>query len=219
MTALFPVLAEFPLGEAFRAGGWLLYAITALAIGGLSLVLYLMMLLRREQIVPENLEADVKDLIRMGRLPEARDRCAAHASSLAAICEVALDYVLRAERPHALLLRELVESEHQRQVAMIQGRAQYLLDVSTGALLIGLFCAATGLVRLFGELGMDVLKASPEVIAGGIAQTAVAAAFGLIVALAGMASYAYLRHRLPKLIAHLENAGSEIVRQVGRAQT
>ena len=219
MTGLLLVVDGFSWNDAFRAGGWLLYAVTALALGSLALVFYLLMLLRRNQIIPAHLESDVRDLVLMGRLPEARDRCASHASSLAAVCQVALDYVLRTDHPHGLLLKELVESEHQRQVALIQSRAQYLLDVSTGALLIGLFCAATGLVRLFGQLGLDVLKAPPDLIASGIAQIAIAAAFGLLVALAGMTAYAFLRHRLPKLIAQLDAACAEIVRQVGRAQT
>jgi biopolymer transport protein ExbB len=204
------------LGDAFHAGGWLMYGDIALAVGGLVMIFHLVSLLSREQIVPANLETDVRDLLRMGQLGTALDRCAGHASALAAIWQVALDYAVRAERPHALRLRELVDSEYQRQVAMIQVRTHYLLDVSVGSLLLGLFCAAAGLVRVYGGAGLDALAAPPDVVAGGIAQATLASGLGLLVAVAAMTAYAMIRNRLPEWLSHLESAGHEIVSQVGR---
>jgi len=204
------------LVEAFHAGGWLMYGVIVLAVSGLVMVFHLVSLLSREQIVPANLEADVRNLLRMGQLGTALDRCAGHASALAAIWQVALDYAVRAERPHALRLRELVDGEYHRQVAMIQIRTHYLLDVSVGSLLIGLFCAAAGLVRVFGGVGLDALKAPTDVVAGGIAQATLAAGLGLLVAVASMVAYAMIRNRLPEWLSHLEAVGQEIVSQVGR---
>ncbi len=204
------------LGEAFHAGGWLMYGVIALAVGGFVMVFHLVSLLSREQIVPRNLEADVRGLLRMGQLGTALDRCAGHASALAAIWQVALDYAVRTERPHALRLRELVDGEYQRQVAMIQVRTHYLLDVSVGALLIGLFCAAAGLVRVFGGVGLDALGAPSEVVAGGIALATLSAGLGLLIAVIAMSAYATIKNRLPEWLSHLEAVGHEIVSQVGR---
>ncbi|MFH0908388.1 MAG: MotA/TolQ/ExbB proton channel family protein [bacterium] len=204
------------LSEAFHAGGWLMYGVIVLALGGLALVVCLMILLRRDQIIPPNLESDIRELLRLGELGTALHLCAGHGSALAAIWEVALDYAVRSERPHALRLQELVDGEYHRQVAIIQVRAHYLLDVSAGSLLLGLFCAAAGLVRVFGGLGLDALKAPPDVIACGITQAILAVGLGLLVALAAVTAYAFLRNRLPEWLSHLEVAGHEIVSRVGR---
>ncbi len=197
--------------QIIETGGWLMYVLGAMSIAGLALILYFLMALRREQIVPTALIGNVRGLLREGRLVEAQTACRNDGSAMAGILGAALDYALRSTRPDPGLLREIVEGEGGRQATMIQNQTQYLLDIGVIAPMIGLLGTVMGMLTAFNTVALDLAKAKPMLLAGGVSQALVTTVAGLIVAIPAMIAYAYFRGRTSRLISEMEKQAAEMI--------
>ncbi|MCS6771574.1 MAG: MotA/TolQ/ExbB proton channel family protein [Kiritimatiellae bacterium] len=199
------------LREIIQTGGWPMYALGAMSVAGVALIFYFMFALRRDQVAPRELIERLKGLVIEGRWVEARAACRNDGSALAAIIGAALDYVLRTPKPDPGLLREIVEGEGGRQATLIQNQTQYLLDIAAIAPMIGLLGTVLGMLRAFNSVALDLAKAKPMLLAGGVSQALVTTVAGLIVAIPAMVAYAYFRGRVSRLISELEKQAAELV--------
>lgn len=197
--------------QIMETGGWLMYVLGAMSVAGLALVIYFLVVLRREQILPRRFLDNVRGLIRDGRLVEASHACRSDSSALAAILGAALDYVLRSNKPDAGLLREIVEGEGGRQATIIQNQTQYLLDIAVIAPMVGLLGTVMGMLSAFNTVALDLAKAKPMLLAQGVSQALVTTVAGLLVAIPAMAAYAYFRGRTSRLISDLEKNSADLL--------
>ena len=156
---------------------------------GLFLTGWLVLSLRRESIIPRRLLDDVPDLVRRGHSAQALEICRSRPSSLGKVWTAALTYAGRAGHPVPVLLDEVMYSEVQHQAAVIHSRATYLLDVSSGALVAGLFAGICGVTSHLAPAGFDALRASPEALHGAIFATVTAVGIGLCVSMIAQAAY------------------------------
>ena len=205
-----PAGQAMTLAEIVKAGGPLMYALGALSVIALALVVYLAFILRQEAVVPRDLLHDLRDRLGAGRLDEARAACRGGRSALAAIADTALVYQSRtASAPE--LLKEFIEGEGGRQAANLQNQAQYLLDIAVIAPMVGLLGTVTGMLQAFNAVALDLARARPMTLAGGVAQALITTIAGLIIGIPAMGFYAYFRSRVARLTALLEQASAEIL--------
>lgn len=197
--------------EIIETGGWLMYVLGAMSIAALALILYFLATLRREQVIPRRFIEGVRGLIRDGRVVEAQNACRAEKSAIAAILGSALDYVLRTNRTDAGLLREIVEGEGGRQATIIQNQTQYLLDIAVIAPMVGLLGTVMGMLTAFNAVALDLAKAKPMLLAGGVSQALITTVAGLLVAIPAMIAYAYFRGRTSRLISDLEKTSADLL--------
>ncbi|MCZ7593396.1 MAG: MotA/TolQ/ExbB proton channel family protein [Kiritimatiellae bacterium] len=197
--------------QIIETGGWLMYVLAAMSVAGLALILYFLLVLRRGQIIPENLVDTVRGLLREGRLVEAQTACRNNGSAVAVILDSALNYVLRTPQPDVGLLREIVEGEGGRQATIIQNQTQYLMDIGVIAPMIGLLGTVMGMLKAFNAVALDLAKAKPMLLAGGVSQALITTVAGLIVAIPAMIAYAYFRGRASRLISDLEQNTAEMI--------
>ncbi len=198
------------LGQVVEYGGMLIYVLAAMSVVGLALVIYFFMSLRKTHILPSTLLRELTDQLKEGRLKSAESVCNGSGTPIAAICGAALSYVNRTEKPNPALLREIIEGEGGRQAAQIQTQTQYLLDIAVIAPMIGLLGTVMGMLKAFNTVALDLAKAKPMLLAGGVSQALVTTVAGLIVAIPAMIAYAYFRGRASKLIADLETTSTEM---------
>ncbi|HMP76518.1 MAG TPA: MotA/TolQ/ExbB proton channel family protein [Kiritimatiellia bacterium] len=199
------------LQQIIETGGWLMYVLGAMSVAGVALILYFLVALRRNQIIPPEFIDQVRGLIREGRLVDAQTACRNDASAMASILNAALDYALRSPKPEPGLLREIVEGEGGRQATMIQNQTQYLLDIGVIAPMIGLLGTVMGMLTAFNTVALDLAKAKPMLLAGGVSQALVTTVAGLIVAIPAMIAYAYFRGRTSRLISDMEKNAAEMI--------
>ena len=197
--------------EIIETGGWLMYVLGAMSVAALALILYFLVTLRREQVIPRRFLEGVRGLIRDGRVVEAQNACRADTSAIAAILGSALDYVLRTNRADAGLLREIVEGEGGRQATIIQNQTQYLLDIAVIAPMVGLLGTVMGMLTAFNAVALDLAKAKPMLLAGGVSQALITTVAGLLVAIPAMIAYAYFRGRTSRLISDLEKTSADLL--------
>ena len=199
------------LAEVLQSGGWPMIVLGGMSIVGLAFVIYFFVVLRREQIIPSRFVAHLGEVLQQGRLDEARGACLSNPSPVAAIARVAMDYQRRTEEPDPAMLKEVIEGEGGRQATLLQNQIQYLLDVGVIAPMVGLLGTVIGMLGAFDAVALDLAKAKPMLLAGGVSQALITTAAGLIVGIPAMAFYSYFRGRTTKLIAQLEMESAELL--------
>ena len=81
--------------QIIETGGWLMYVLGAMSVAGLALVIYFLVVLRREQVLPRRFLENVRGLIREGRTVEASHACRSDSSALASILTATTTLSLR----------------------------------------------------------------------------------------------------------------------------
>lgn len=206
-----PIQETLTLAEVIRMGGWLMWALGGMSILGLALILFFLLTLRREQVLPRALLERLLPPLEAGDWPAARAACGRGRSAMASIARAALDYVERTERPRPELIKEIIESEGNRQASLIQQQTQYLLDIGVIAPMIGLLGTVMGMLRAFNSVALDLAKARPMLLAAGVSQALITTVAGLTVAIPALIAYAYFRGRSAQLIARLEGASADVL--------
>lgn len=208
-------LAEEPAAmtamEIFRAGGILMVVLGVVSVAGLAYIFYLAAVLRTGAVFPRGFLRDFRETVEADRLEEARALCGRDRSAMAAIAELGLRFIKRHPKPDPVLLKEMIEGEGARQAAHLQDQTQYLLDIGVIAPMIGLLGTVMGMLRAFNAVALDIAKARPMVLAGGVSQALVTTAAGLMVGIPAMAFYAFFRGRVSRLVALLETGAAEIL--------
>lgn len=197
--------------EIIQMGGWLMYVLGAMSVLGLALILYFLVALRQEQVVPRRTLRQVRAALAGGKPEEARAACQKQRSPMAAIVLAALDYAAGVAQPEAALLKEIIEGEGSRQATRLQNQTQYLLDIGVIAPMIGLLGTVVGMLKAFNAVALDLAKAKPMLLAAGVSQALITTVAGLLVAIPAMIAYAYFRGQTSRLLALLESASAELL--------
>jgi len=210
--------AGMNLVEIYKAGGWLMHPIAALSVIGLALILYFLLVLRAESVAPRRWLQQVFESLRQGRTDDAIALCDRKPSPLAAVAAAALEYVGSAKPPQPDLLKEIMIGEGIRQATRIQNQVQYLMDIAVIAPMIGLLGTVVGMLQAFNAVALDLAKAKPMLLAGGVSLALITTVAGLIVAIPAMIAFAYFRNRASGLVARLEMASTDLLTHLlGRA--
>jgi biopolymer transport protein ExbB len=194
-----------------ESGGWLMYVLAAMSLLTVALVVYFFAILRVGQVAPRPLHRELVERLRAGQLDEARRACEFRPAPLAAVALVAMDYARSVPSPDPVLLKDVMQGEGARQADAIEGQTRYLLDVAVVAPMVGLLGTVFGMLRAFSAVALDIAKARPMVLAGGVSQALVTTAFGLMVGIPATIFYAYFRRRSAMVVSHLEAASTDVL--------
>lgn len=200
--------------QIIDAGGVLVYVLAGMSVIGLALILYFILVLRREQVIPASLVDDLGNALRKGDFSAAEKACLARPCALASIALAAVRHKMRVATTDIGLLRETMEGEGGRQATLIQNQIQYLLDIAIIAPMVGLLGTVMGMLRAFNSVALDMARARPMELADGVAQALVTTVAGLIVAIPAMVAYAYFRGRTSRIISDLESAAGDIAAEM-----
>jgi biopolymer transport protein ExbB len=200
--------------QIIEAGGTLMYVLAAMSVAGLAMVIYFSMVLRREQVVPAKLVAELESQLGKGDFTGAGKTCEARPCALSSIVLAAVRHKLRVGGTEMSVLREAMEGEGGRQATLMQNQTQYLLDIAIIAPMVGLLGTVMGMLRAFNSVALDIARARPLELAGGVSQALVTTIAGLIVAIPAMVAYAYFRGRSSKLITELESAAADLAAEM-----
>ena len=204
------VVKAMTMTEILKAGGPLMYVLGGLSVLALAIIVYLAIILRQEAVIPRDLLNNLRDQLGAGRMEEARAACRGGRSALAVIADTALVYQPRTVAAPGLL-KEFIEGEGGRQAAQLQNQAQYLLDIAVIAPMVGLLGTVTGMLQAFNAVALDLARARPMTLAGGVAQALITTVAGLVIGIPAMGFYSYFRSRVARLTALLEQASAEIL--------
>ena len=202
---------QVPLMDMLTRGGFVMIVLGLMSVVGLALVIYFFFVLRRNQVVPQQLKEDVLDKLEAGEWVDARSACGYRPCAFSEVTVSAVDYARSGENMDPALLKDVIEGEGGRQALIIQGQTQYLFDLAVLAPMVGLLGTVFGMIHAFNAVALDLTKAKPMLLAAGVGEALVATAAGLIVGIPTMAFYAFFRNRAARLIAELEVASGQVM--------
>lgn len=197
--------------EALTHAGPIMYALVALSIFSVMLVITYLMTIRRGSVVSSGFMATADALLRkrdyLGLLAVSNR----HGEALARVLQKVLDFTTK--NPHAdyQQVREIAETEGSRVAASLNNRVTYLADIGMISPLLGLLGTVFGIIKSFGALGADLGTARYVLLSQGISEALVNTAAGLAIGIPAMFFYAYFRGKSQKLISELESATTHVL--------
>src|SRR4051812_35453914 len=192
--------------DAILAAGPVMYALLALSIFSVMLVVVYFMTIRKGAVVSSGFMATADALLRkhdyLGLLAVSNR----HGEAIARVVQKVLDFTTKNPNADFQQVRDLAETEGTRVAANLNNRVTYLADIGMIAPLIGLLGTAIGIVRSFAALGADLGTARYALLSKGVSEALIDTSGGLAIAIPAMIFYAFVRGRVQRLIPDLEPA-------------
>jgi biopolymer transport protein ExbB len=183
------------------AGGWvgisIIVLLLLLSVTAAYLVFEHLLTIRRQELVPEPLQDELRDLLAKRRVTEAEAACQAEPSLLSFVVQQGL-----AERDGGWpAIEKALEDALADQAAQLLRKIEYLSLIGNIAPMVGLLGTVTGMIFAFQEVASSQGAAGAGDLAEGIYQALVTTVGGLLVAIPSLAAYAILRNRVDQLVA------------------
>lgn len=149
----------------------------------------------------------LSNLIRSRNFAEARVECQATSVPVTRVIHAA---IIRHTLPRSEL-REIVQEAGQLEVPRLERNLGILVAIGYICPLIGLLGTVTGLIQAFVQLSANNGYATLADVSGGIYESLLTTAAGLVVAIPTILAYCFLSARLNALVHDMERAGIEVV--------
>ena len=213
-----PAAAEAPaapkeqsLADMLRQGGKTIYILFGLLVVMVALIIFYLLTIRRGAVVSDHFMRTADSLIRKQDYLGLLAVCNRRNECIASITQKALDFATKNPTATFDEVREVTESEGQRQATQRTQRITYLADVGAVAPMIGLLGTVIGIMNQFRQISQkDMLSAQLE-FSGGTAEALINTAAGLFIAIPSMIVYSIYRGRVNSLISELEAAATHIM--------
>jgi len=180
------------------AAGWPIWPLIFASVVALAIVFERIWALRKKQLLPGSLVADV-----CKTLPQFKDK-----QNIARLNSHSALGSLMAAGLSAFYKNEDVDTAMQNQAAGVQVKMEKHLDVlsmiASAAPLMGLLGTVIGMIEIFAVQGSAAQ--TPEAIAAGIAVALYNTAFGLIVAIPALVAYRLFRIRINNILDDMGEA-------------
>lgn len=169
----------------------------ALSLTAAYLVFEHLMTIRRNELMPDGLSEQVRELLMAGRLGEADQTCRQQPSFLAFVL---LNGLSEAEGGWSAV-EKAMEDAAAEQSARLFRKIEYLSVIGNLAPMVGLLGTVTGMIFAFQQVASTQGAAGAADLAEGIYQALVTTVGGLIVAIPSLGAFAVFRNRLDQLVA------------------
>lgn len=199
------------LQAMMQHGGILMWVLVGMSVLTLTVIVYLLLVLRRGQVVPISLRRVTVEGIRGGALDDVRRACDYRRCAFSAVVLAALNYVRDVPESNTEMVKDIIQGEGTRQAESLQGQTQFLLDIAVIAPMVGLLGTVLGMLQAFSGVAHELAKAKPVALAGGVSMALITTACGLIVGIPAMAFYAFFRRRASRLVSELEAASTDVM--------
>ncbi len=187
---LVPTLMELPIFEA----EWVLWVLIGLSIASVAVMAERYLFYRNHAIDVDAVRKKLSTLLGKGDLQGA-------AKFLEKFDSLETNTVLFGLRDYARgpeAVEDLLGAAARKEKARYEKRLSFLATVASNAPFIGLFGTVLGIIRAFKDLSANMSEASGAVM-GGIAESLIATAVGLLVAIPAVIAYNMLKGRVKRI--------------------
>jgi biopolymer transport protein ExbB len=187
------------LAQAYAHGGIAVALLGLCSIVAVAIIIERLWMTRRSRVLPRNLDAQLAELIRGGRLDEAVAVCRRDDSPLS---RLVISGIRAADRPR-VEFNELVELTGRRELSQLQRFVPVLGTIAAIAPLLGLLGTVLGIIKTFALIEVHGIG-NPQLLAGGISEALIATAAGIGIAVPSVIFYRYFLNRARQLALELE---------------
>jgi len=205
-----PVVKPWTWIDTFKAGGTIGAIIILLSFIAVGLVVEHSLSLRKARIMPENVLADLEQLIAKGKTQEAIDYCydPRNASLATDVVLAGLERFKGSEFGFAEY-KSACEEAGEESTARLYRKIDILNLIGVIAPMLGLLGTVQGMIEAFNVLASSGGAAKPADLAGSISKALVTTFEGLVVAIPAMVAYTFFRSQIDHLISE---AGKRVER-------
>lgn len=193
--------------DYMQKGGPLMWLILLCSIVSVAVFLERIVYFHRASVNAGEFLQGLSNLIRNRNFAEARVECQATSVPVTRVIHAA---IVRHRLPRSEL-REIVQEAGQLEVPRLERNLGILVAVGYICPLIGLLGTVTGLIQAFVQLSANNGYATLADVSGGIYESLLTTAAGLVVAIPTILAYCFLSARLNALVHDMERAGIEVV--------
>ena len=202
---------EISLWETIASGGVIGWLIIAMSFVAVALIAEHFFTIRRQRILPGELEKKLADSLDQGLHDQARGLCGQDGSFLAHVIDAGL--ARRGGMFGFFDMQSAMQEVSEREVSRLYRKLEYLSFIAATAPMLGLLGTVTGMIRSFNKIAVTEGMAKPSELAGGISEALVTTCMGLIVAIPVMFFVSQFRNRIDSYIAEAETV---VERLMGR---
>ena len=192
--------------ELVKAGGWPMIPLLLLAVVALAIVVERFWTLRRKEVMPPGLGAEVRSWAARGQLDPAHIESLRRNSPLGALLAAALD---ARNRPREQI-RERLEDVGRHLVHRMEKYLNALGTIAAAGPLLGLLGTVVGMIQMFLGI-LDHGVGDVNQLAGGIGKALVCTAAGMIVAIPALMFHRYFRGRIGGYAIEMEHEATALL--------
>jgi biopolymer transport protein ExbB len=185
--------------ELIKGGGWVMVPLIALAIIALAIIVERFWSLRRKEVLPPGLGAEVREWARGRQLDPKHIEVLRRNSPLGELLAAALDQRYRPRE----LIKERVEDVGRHVAHQLERFMNTLGTIGSIGPLLGLLGTVFGMIQMFLEI-LTAGVGDVNQLAGGIGQALISTAGGLCVAIPAVMFHRYFRGRIQEYIVEME---------------
>ena len=192
--------------ELVKAGGWPMIPLLLLAVVALAIVVERFWTLRRKEVMPPGLGAEVRSWAARGQLDPAHIESLRRTPPLGALLAAALD---ARNRPREQI-RERLEDVGRHLVHRMEKYLNALGTIAAAGPLLGLLGTVVGMIQMFLGI-LDHGVGDVNQLAGGIGKALVCTATGMIVAIPALMFHRYFRGRIAGYTIEMEQEATALL--------
>lgn len=192
--------------ELVQAGGWLMIPIILCSIIAAAICVERFWTLRRDQIVPRNLLAQVWNSIKRNEMDNRRLRELRAGSPLGEILAAGISNHRRGREQ----MKESIEEAAGHVVHELERYLNTLGTIAAITPLLGLLGTVIGMIKVFTAMRLEGVG-NAQVLAGGISEALITTAAGLTVAIPSLFFYRFFQRRVDELVISMEQEALKLV--------
>lgn len=199
--AVEPAGGEKSLIDMYKAGGWAMYPLTLLSIGGFGLIVYNFMAVRPEPILNTEATIQIDEALQALDIEKAKTICQENPSPSTNIVEAGLNRV-DVNNYDAEQVKEALEEASSEELAGPFVLINYLSVVGSLSPMVGLLGTVSGMVKAFNVIEAEG-AGSAQALAGNISEALITTATGMIVGIPAMFFFFFFKNRYGKITSRI----------------
>jgi len=185
--------------EIVRAGGPLMWPIILCSTVAVAIILERLWTLQDRRVLPPELTKKVWQLVDAGQI---NDKVIAALERNSPLGRVLAAGLANRHRPREIIMERL-EDTGRHVVYELERFLNTLGTIAVISPLLGLLGTVTGIIRSFNAIQAGGVG-DPRALSGGIAESLIATAAGMCVAIPSLFAYRYLRGRVDRIVIEME---------------
>ena len=199
---------EKSLIDMYRAGGWAMYPLTLLSIGGFGLIVYNFLAVRPEPILNTAATLQIDEALAAIDVEKAKTICRENPSPITNIIEAGMNRVdVNNFDPEQV--KEAIEESSSEELAGPFVLINYLSVVGSLSPMVGLLGTVSGMVKAFNVIEAEG-AGSAQALAGNISEALITTATGMIVGIPAMFFFFYFKNRYGKITSRIGRVVGEL---------
>jgi biopolymer transport protein ExbB len=198
---------EWSLIELFKLGGVFMWPLLAFSVATIAITVERVIYIFWHNLKVGEILSAVLDLVRGGKVDEARDRLAAEPRKNAS-ASILLALVSNANRGEARM-EKATEAEAQERIRQLENGFNYLTALASLSPLTGFLGTVSGMIGAFKSIA-SATEVNAQLVANGIYEALITTVFGLCIAIVALLAYNLLLKRVDTFAADITKASSDL---------